>query len=491
MKGRLTVHGVGARRSALGTRAVVLALACALGAPVLAQAQDSQRPAVGPERPFRPSASVERTLPNGLQVIVARHATVPKVSMMLTIRSGAAADPAGKTGVATLTADAIQEGTKTRDSRRIRQEAFGMGASLSATVGQDASTVTVRGLSEFTPGLLALVADVVTNPTFPAGEVSILKGQLAQGLQQQLASPQFLAARTFRATLFGDHPYARVATTPDVLKTISREDLVAFHQAHYRPNHAFLLVVGDVEPDAVFAAAEKALGAWTRGEVPPTSFPPPPALAGRTVVFVQRPNSVQSSITVGNFAVRRASPEWYANALTNVVFAGSFDSRLVMNIREQKGYTYSPQAQLGTFADAGFYRVAADVRNEVTGATLKEIYDEIDRMRGDGVPAQELRGSAQYMRGTFVIGSSTQGGLAQRLNDRQVFGLPRDYLETYQAKIAAITPDEVKAASQSLLGSDASIVVIVGDYPKVKDQLGAFSNITFLDVAGKKIAEPK
>ncbi len=453
-------------------------------------AQASQRPAVGSERPFKPAPAVERTLPNGLVVIVARHPTVPKVSMMLSVRSGLAADPAAKTGVASLTADAIQEGTKTRDSRRIRQEAFGMGASLSASVGQDASTITVRGLSEFTPGLIALLADVAMNPTFPAGEVSILKAQTAQSLQQQMASPQFLALRTFRQTLFGGHPYARVTTTPDVLKTLTRDDLAAFHADHYRPNNAFLLVVGDVQPGAVFAAAEKAFGGWARGDVPAAAFPAPPPLDGRKVVFVQRPNSVQSSITVGNFAVPRNSPEWYADALANVVFAGSFDSRLVMNIREAKGYTYSPQAQLGAFARAGFYRIAADVRNDVTGPTLKEVYYEIDRMRNEGVPAQELAGSKQYMRGTFVISSSTQGGLAQRLNDQRVFGLPQDYLETYQAKIAALTPEHVKTASQSLLGSEKSVIVIVGDYPTVKDQLGAFSNITFVDVAGNRIPEP-
>ncbi len=469
--------------------ALVLAV---LAAPAFAQPVSAPpRPAVGPERPFRPVARVERTLPNGLHVIVAQRPTVPKVSVLLTVKSGMAADPAGRTGVAQMTAEAVQEGTRTRDSQRIRQEVFGMGATLSAAVTQDATTVAIRGLSAFTPGLLALLADVVISPTFPAGEVDILKAQHAAALQQQLASPQLVANRTFREALFGGHPYARTTTTPDILASISREDLAAFHARHYRPNNAFLLVVGDVQPDAVFAAVASSFGAWTRGDVVPVAFPAPPPLQGRNVLFVQRANSVQSSIVVGNFAVRRNSPDWYAQTLANTVFAGAFNSRLVMNIREDKGYTYSPSAQLGAFADAGFYRVAADVRNEVTGPTLKEVYDEIGRMRTDLVDAGELNGSKQFLRGLFVLGNATQANLAQRINDIQVFGLPKDYLETYQATIAGITPAQVRAAAETMLGADNSVVVIVGEYPKVKDQLGAFPAITFLDVQGKTIAAPQ
>ncbi len=476
-------------------RVLIVLVLAALSAPALAQTPSQTtappRPAVDPERPFQPVARIERTLPNGLHVIVARRPTVPKVSVLLTVRSGLAADPAGKTGVAQMTADAVQEGTSSRDSRRLRQEVFGMGATLSAIVTQDATTVSMRGLSEFTPGLLALLADVVINPTFPAGEVDILKAQHGAALQQQLASPQFVANRTFRNALFGSHPYARTTTTPEILKGMTREDLQAFHATHYRPNNAFLLVVGDVQPQAVFDTAAKAFGTWARGDAAPVAFPEPPPLHGRKVLFVERPNSVQSSIVVGNFAVRRNSPEWYAENLANTLFAGAFNSRLVMNIREAKGYTYSPSAQFGAFADAGFYRVAADVRNEVTGPTLKEVYYEIGRMRTDLVEPEELKGAKQFLRGYFVLGNATQANLAQRLNDIQIFALPKDYLETYQAKIAALTPEQVRSAAQAMLGTDDSVIVIVGDYPKVKDQLGAFPAITFVDVQGKPIEEPK
>ena len=167
---------------------------------------DAQRPAVGPERPFQLAPRVERTLPNGLRVIVTRQAVVPKVSAMLTVMTGLASDPADRPGVAALTAEAIQEGTTRRSSREIRDAAFGMGASLSASASQDYTTIQLRGLTEFTGGLLDLLADVAANPTFPEQEVAILKQQRLQALMQENASPQFVSNREFRRALFGDHP---------------------------------------------------------------------------------------------------------------------------------------------------------------------------------------------------------------------------------------------------------------------------------------------
>src|SRR6185295_13926333 len=280
----------------LGIGLALLALPAAAQAP-------PPRPAVGPERPFQLAPRVERTLPNGLRVIATKQAAIQKVSITLTVLSGFSSDPADLTGLASLTADLIQEGTKTRNSRQIRREAFGMGGSLTAAA-QDFTSINARGLSEFAPKLIDLVADVAMNPTIPEEEVAILKQQHLQQAQQQKASPQFLANRTFRAALFGSHPYARTAETEASLGRMDRAKLVAFHRDHYRPNNAFLLIVGAIEPEAAIAAAEKSFGAWTKGEVPAPAFTPPPSLSGRKLLFVQRPNSVQSSISLGNIAVK-------------------------------------------------------------------------------------------------------------------------------------------------------------------------------------------
>src|SRR3954469_24286658 len=240
------------------TRAIALALAlCA--APAFAQ---SERPAVGPERPFQLAPRVERTLPNGMRVIVARQTAVPKVSITLTVLSGYSSDPPNLTGLAQLTADVIQEGTKTRSSRQIRKDVFGMGGSLVAQVSQDFSSITTRGLAEFKPQLIAVIGAVAMNPTLPPEEIAILKQQRMQNVAQQKASPQFLSNRQFRRALFGDHPYARTSESEASLQAIDRPKIEAFHRDHYRPNNAFLLVVGAVEPTAVIAAAEKTFGGW-------------------------------------------------------------------------------------------------------------------------------------------------------------------------------------------------------------------------------------
>jgi zinc protease len=464
----------------------VVVLLCASAA-----AAQTERPAVGPERPFQLAPRVEKTLPNGLRVIVTRQTVVPKVSVTLTLLSGLSSDPPNLGGLATITGEAIQEGTKLRTSRDIRRQMFGMGGSLTSAASQDYTSITARGLAEFSAGLIDVVADVAMNPTFPEQEVAILKQQHLQSIEQQQASPQFVANREFRAHLFGEHPYARVSETVESVNAVNRERLGTFHHDYYKPNNAFLLVVGAVDPDQVFAAAAKAFGGWAKFENLPPKVLPQPKLEGRHVYFVQRPNSIQSSISVGNFTIKRDDPHWYEMALANTIFGGAFNSRIVRNIREDKGYTYSPSSLFQAFKQAGFYKFGADVRNEVTGATLTEVFKEIDKLRAEGSDGDELNGAKQYMRGLFPYQTSSQAGLALTLNSVYVFGLPRDYPETFRAKIAAITPQQVKAGANALFGSGGgSVVVIVGDWSKVKDQLAAYKDITFLDISGKQIAAP-
>ncbi len=472
-----------------------VALGVALAAPAVAQTarpmgDDATRPAVGPERPFRLAPRVERTLPNGLRVIVTRQTAVPKVSVTLTVLSGLASDPPDLPGLAALTADLVQDGTTTQSSIEIRRRAFGMGGSLSAFASQDYTSISTRGLAEFAGGLIDLVADVAIHPTFPQEEIDIVKRQYVQGLAQEKSSPQSLSNTEFRRALFGAHPYARVTQTSESIQTIDRARLQAFARDHYRPNNAFLLVVGDVQPDAIVAAAAKAFTGWARGDVPKPAFPSPPTTTGRHVYFVQRPDSVQSSISVGNLALKRSDPHWFEMTLANTIFGGAFNSRIVRNIREDKGYTYSPGSQFVAFGNAGFYRFTADVRNAVTGPTLTEVFKEVDRFRAGGSDGAELEGAKQYMRGLFPIQTATQSGLSTTLNNVYVYDLPKDYPETFRSRVAAITPAQVKEGADLLLQSDNSVIVIVGDYPKVKDQLGAFGNITFLDVDGKKIDTP-
>jgi zinc protease len=471
-------------RSLSVAAAVVLATATA-------GAQALPKPEVAPERPFAPPPRVERTLSNGLRVVAVRYGSVPKLSAILTVKAGLAVDPPAKSGLAQIVAEAAQEGTTTRSSEQLKREVFALGATLSGAAGQDSTSLQMRGLSETLPRMLALLADVVRNPTFPQAELDLITANTAQQLQAQLASPQYVANKTFRQALFGEHPYARIGVTPESLPAIDRASLVEFHKTYFRPNHAFLVVVGDAAPEAVFAAAEQAFGSWPRGAVPAATPSALPALKGRRLVFVQRPNSVQSSISVGNFSIKRDDERWYTLQLANQIYGAAFDSRLVRNIREEKGYTYSPQSMFQAMADGGFYRAVADVRNEVTGATIKEIYAEIDKLRAGGPESEELSDAKQYSRGVFLLQNATQAGFASTINTVNTFGLPRDYPETFQRQISQPSAEAIKTGAGMLLGSDDSVVVVVGDYPKVKEQLAGFANITFVDLTGKPISEPQ
>ena len=475
----------------LTLRLAVASVATVVALTGIAWAQALPKPEVGPEKPFAPPPRVERTLSNGLHVIAVRYATVPKVSAMLTVRAGLALDPAGKGGLAQFVADVAQEGTATRSSEQLKRDVFAMGATLSGLAGQDSTTFQMRGLSESMPRMMNLLTDVVRNPAFPQAEVDLLKANTAQQLQAQMASPQAVSNRVFRQSLFGDHPYARTGPTLESLPVIDRTGIAAYHSTYYRPNNAFLVVIGDAAPDAVFAAAEQAFGSWARAAIPETKAPVMPVTKGRRLIFVQRPNSVQSSISVGNFTTRRDDARWYTLQLANQIYGAAFDSRLVRNIREEKGYTYSPQSQFQAMAEGGFYRASADVRNEVTGATLAEIYAEIDKLRAGGPEGEELADAKQYSRGLFLIQNATQAGFAGTVNTVNTFALPKDYPETFQRQISQPSAEAIKTGAEMLLGSEDSVVVIVGDYAKVKDQLGAFTNISFVDLSGKPIPEPK
>jgi predicted Zn-dependent peptidase len=426
-----------------------------------------------------------------MRIITMRHATVPKVTAILGFQSGLAVDPADKAGLAQFVVDLAQEGTTTRSSEQVKREVFALGASLTGFAGQDASTFQMRGLNDTLPQMLAILADVVRNPSFPQAELDLMKARSAQQLQAQAASPQYVSNKTFRQTLFGNHPYSRIGVTPETLPAIDRQSIVNFQQTYYRPNNATLIVVGDVAAEAVFAAAEKAFGGWERRALPERKDAPLPALKGRTLVFVQRPNSVQSSISVGNFTPERDDPRWYTLQLANQIFGAAFDSRLVRNIREEKGYTYSPQSQFQSMAQGGLYRAVADVRNEVTGATLKEIYAEIDKLRAGGPQAEELSDAKQYARGLFVIQNASQTGLANTLSTMTTYNLPKDYPETFQRQISQPSAEAIKTGAQMLLGSEDSVVTVVGDWTKVKDQLTGFANVKFVDINGKPIPEPK
>lgn len=442
-------------------------------------------PPAGPERPLVLPARRERTLPNGLRVIVAERHVSPRISVALTFRSGQAFDPPGLEGLADFTGELMRRGTATRTAKQIAEELDALGAELSVLT--DVDQVSFRGiaLAENAEAYLKLLGEIAQEPSFPASEIEIHRDNSIQSLLQQRASPEFLGNRQFQRAIFGNHPYARTVPSEASLKAITRLKISEFRTRHFVPANAFLLIIGDVQPEAAFRMAADAFGGWRGGPAPRSSWPAPPSPRGRKIFFVHRPESVQSSISLGNVSIKRTDPDYFPVAIANTLFGASFASRLTMNIRESKGYTYSPFSELAPYAASGYFRVVADVRNEVTGPTLAEIFYELDRLRTLPVPEDELRGAQNYYKGVFSYRLASLGGLTAQFNNVYLYNLPADYLEKLRDNAGAVKPADVMRAARRRFDSANASIVVVGDLDKVGDQVELFAPVQAYDVEGK------
>ena len=444
-------------------------------------------PPPGPERPLHLPQMTERKLSNGLLVVIAPLPNVPKVSAVLSFQVGRATWRDQHPGAPSIAASVVTEGTTTRTSKQIQEELRSMGASINASANEDATQLSGSTLSEFTAQYLALLSDIVQHPSFPETEVSLAKQNTIQSIEAQRASPDFLASERLRKEIFGAHPYSFLVPDAGSVEKITGNDLKEFAAKYYLPNNAHLILVGDIQPAQGFAMVEKAFGSWKSGETIAEKTAEPALRDKRKIYFVNRPGSVQSTISLGIATFPRKSPDYFAARTADNIFGGSFDSRLTANIREKRGYTYSPFSLNFTMAQSGLFTVNAAVRNEVTGATLLETFYEMDRMRVLPVSDDELKSAKSYQNGTFSIELASQNGLASRIDTIYTYGLPHDFIQKFRDKVNAVTLQDVENAAAKYFDSYRCAIVIVGDYPKVKDQVKPFGDVTVYDENGNEV----
>lgn len=442
-------------------------------------------PALAAERPVVWPARTVRTLSNGLQVVLVESHIIPKFSGQLLFRSGNAA--AGTPGLADMTATVVRTGTASRTSRQIEEELRRLGADLGSSAGADSSAISFSGLAEFSAELLALVSDLARNASFPPAELERERRHQIEALRIERTTPGFLAGERLRKALFGAHPYAIVSPTEEQVAAYTREELERFYRAHYAPANALLVMAGAFPADAMLAQIEKIFAEWREPQPAAAAHPEPPRPQGRRVHLVHLPGSVQTQILLGNHAITRKHPDWLRLTLANSLFGGAFNSRLVMNIREQKGYTYSPRSAAHPLRQHGWFSVGAAVRNEVVAATLTEIFYELDRMRALPVGEEELADSRNYLSGVFSLGLATQSGLAGQLVTVYLNGLPEDYLETYREKIRALSADDVLVAARRYFDSANAQIVVVGDRAQIEEQAALFAPVTAYDAQGNQV----
>jgi zinc protease len=447
----------------------------------------SSPPALGPERPVAWPKRTVLTLTNGLQVVLAEARTFPKISAQLFFRSGNASVAYRSPGLAELTATVARTGTTTRPLRRIEEDLRRMGGDLAASAGADTSAIGISGVADFSEGLLEMLADLARNASFPDEEFERERRQRMEGLKIQRTTPDFLATERLRRILFGEHPYAIVAPQEAQVAAFRREQLEEFYHQNYSPANALLILVGDFSVAAILDQVEKIFGAWKAPAPTAQKWPEPPRQSGRQVHLVHLPGSVQTQVLIGNLAITRRDPDWFRMVLANSIYGGAFHSRLVMNIREQKGYTYSPRSGISALREYGYFTVHAAVRNEVTAATLTEMFYEMDRMRSLPVTEQELESARSYLTGVFSLGVATQDGVLSQLSTVFLDRLPEDYLETYRARIKALTADDILAAARRHFDSANEQIVLVGDRAQIADQAALFGPVTEYDTQGNRV----
>jgi zinc protease len=462
----------------------------ALMAAVSIAAQQKTPPPPGPARPLNLPKITEKKLSNGLTVIMAPLPNVPKVTAILTFRSATtAADRDKHPGIAQIAGAVANEGTETRTSKQIREELRSIGGTLFLGSDADSTSMSASALSEFSTRMFALMSDITQHPSFPEGELKLAKENTIQGIRSGRADPGFLANERFQKAVFGDHPYGFVVPDEKSINALTREDLRGFVASYYIPNTSHLIVVGDIDPDKTFAEIEKAFGSWKSGPAPATDNPPLPTRDKRQIYFVNRPGSIQSAIYIGNISIPRKDKDYFALRTADAIFGGSFYSRLTRNIREQKGYTYSPFSSSNTRTRTGSFLTGAFVRNEVTGPTILEMLYELDRMRVLPVTDEELNAAKAYQSGNFSVELASQSGLAGRINTVYTYDLDKNFINDFRPKIEALTVADIQRVAAKYFDTYHAAIVIVGDWDKVKDQVTPFADVTMYDAQGNVISK--
>jgi zinc protease len=462
----------------------------ATNAPVAAR-HSTKAPALGPERPVAWPRRTLRTLANGMQVVLAESRGFPKISAQLFFRSGNAVVAHTHPGIAGMTATVVRTGTTARNSRQIEEDLRRMGADLGSHAGADTSAISVSGLAEFSQQLLELVADLAQNASFPEEEFERERRQRFEELRIERTTPGFLANERFRRVLFGEHPYAIIAPSEEQVASYSRAQLEDYYRQYYVPSDSLLVVVGDFAAEAMLDQVEKIFGAWKAPQAAALKYPAPPSHTGRKVHVVHLPGTVQTQIVLGNIGITRRDPDWYRVVLANSIFGGAFHSRLVINIREQKGYTYSPRSGNNALREYGYFTVHAAVRNDVVAATLTEIFYEMDRMRSLPVTVEELESARNYLSGVFSLGVATQDGILGQLSTVYLERLKEDYLETYRARIHELTAADITAAARRHFDSKNSEIVVVGDGNQILEQAALFGDVTEYTAQGQEVVSGK
>ncbi|MFY0638225.1 M16 family metallopeptidase [Maricaulis maris] len=449
--------------------------------PSLAQAQQpSEQPPIGDPVPFELPETRSFTLDNGLEVTFIPFGLAPTVNLSLQVRA-ANLDDGAQTWLADLTGAMMEEGAGGRSGEDIATEIAAMGGAINIGVGRHTTGLTTGVLSQYGPDAVALLADVAQRPNFDDGEFERVRANLVRNVDVQRAQPGSIATEAYRRILFGpDHPYGNTLPGEEQLRGYEMADVQAFYDAHYGAGRSRLYVAGHFDEAAMEAAIRDAFGGWNRGE--PDAAVGAPASAGPIVQLIDRPGAPQTTIRLGFPIMRIDHADAPAFDVMNALLGGSFTSRLTRNLREDKGYTYSPGSGETWTMDGGFWTFNADVTAEDTAAALRETFNEITRLQGETPPTDEADGMRNWLAGIFILQNASTGGLINQLGQRDLYGLPDDYLDQYVPNILAVSDEDISAMARDYLPLDQMVLVLVGDLSVIGEDVLALPEVAAAEI---------
>jgi predicted Zn-dependent peptidase len=438
-------------------------------------AKAAPMPAYGKDKTIPAPHIAKKTLANGMTVWVVPRAGLPRVDFVLAVRgAGYAADDKSHPGFASLMAGLLNEGTAKRDSRAIAEAAQGMGGSVAASPTLDGILVSANAVASHAGDMMGLLAEVVRSPSFPANEVALAKANALQSLRVSETTPRFRAERAISQAVYGEHPYGHTEPTEDAIKSVSDEMLRGEHAKRFRPEHSLLVITGRIKEAEAMKLAQQAFGDW-KAKAPALPATPAPAAASKPVrVLLERASSVQSTVRLGSPGIAANAADQIPLRLASTILGGGFSSRVNINLREEKGYTYGASAGARLAREGGAIVGGADVRNAVTGPALTEYFNEYKRIGTDLVPKDEMEMNKRYVAGGYLISNQLQRAVAATLASNWLVGLPPEFLGQYVPLIQKVTPEQVREVSRKYFAPEKQSIVVVGDKAAVGEQLKQF-----------------
>jgi len=438
------------------------------------------RPPIARMTARRRQAVSEVELSRGVHCLVVRRAGVPLVEIRVALPLSA--EQISHSAGPLVLSESVMSGTAAHDRSGLADAVGRVGGTLGASLSGDTLVVRGSALAGRLQDILSLLGEVLTSATYPSHEVEGDRGRVADQMTIALSQPETVATEAMTKRLFGRHPYGAEMPRPDAIARVSAPRLKRLHSSLVRPSSAHLVLVGDVEPRRAVALAEEALSGWAQGGIDHKTAPlkAPPALRSGPILFFDRPGSVQSNIRIGGMMAQRGDEDWPAAALANAIFGGMFSSRLVENLRERNGYTYSPRSSVRHLQVASAMTIGADVSTEVTAAALLETRYELGQLVVGGVTDDELESARRYTVGTYLLETATQAGLASALAALAVSGVGPGYLWTHPARIAKAAKGAVDEAARRYWAPSALATVVVGDAASAAGPLAVLDDVTFV-----------